>query len=81
MYFFVKQHIDAWVSRLLIIRKLKENKRNTRYTIMPTAFNAVHLKNQRDESFALGNGQAKLYPAWWEVDKVSIYFRLSLKVL
>ncbi|KAE8674852.1 Detected protein of unknown function [Hibiscus syriacus] len=53
-------------------RKLKENKRNTRYTIMPTAFNAVHLKNQRDESFALGNGQAKLYPAWWEVDKVFI---------
>ncbi|KAE8722950.1 hypothetical protein F3Y22_tig00013285pilonHSYRG00098 [Hibiscus syriacus] len=52
--------------------KLKENKRNTRYTIMPTAFNAVHLKNQRDESFALGNGQAKLYPAWWEVDKVFI---------
>ncbi|KAE8724737.1 Ubiquitin family protein isoform 1 [Hibiscus syriacus] len=32
----------------------------------------VHLKNQRDESFALGNGQAKLYPAWWEVDKVFI---------
>ncbi|KAE8685178.1 S uncoupled 1 [Hibiscus syriacus] len=28
--------------------------------------------NQRDESFALGNGQAKLYPAWWEVDKVFI---------
>ncbi|KAE8672372.1 endo-glucanase 2 family protein [Hibiscus syriacus] len=70
--YFDGGHIDAWVSRLLIIRKLKENKRNTRYTIMPTAFNAVHLKNQRDESFALGNGQAKLYPAWWEVDKVFI---------
>ncbi|KAE8671709.1 protein LOL1-like isoform X1 [Hibiscus syriacus] len=28
--------------------------------------------NQRDESFALGNGQAKLYPAWWEVYKVFI---------
>ncbi|KAE8675809.1 putative protein phosphatase-2c [Hibiscus syriacus] len=28
--------------------------------------------NARDESFDLGNGQAKLYPAWWEVDKVFI---------
>ncbi|KAE8704881.1 Microtubule-associated protein RP/EB family member 1C [Hibiscus syriacus] len=70
--YFDGGHIDVWVLRLLIIRKLKENKRNTRYTIMPTSFNAVHLKNQRDESFALGNGQAKLYPAWWEVDKVFI---------
>ncbi|KAE8726263.1 putative cellulose synthase A catalytic subunit 1 [Hibiscus syriacus] len=51
--------------------KLNKNK-NIRYTIMPTSFNAVHLKNARDESFDLGNGQAKLYPAWWEVDKVFI---------
>ncbi|KAE8711273.1 hypothetical protein F3Y22_tig00110299pilonHSYRG00117 [Hibiscus syriacus] len=51
--------------------KLKKNK-NIRYTIMPTSFHAVHLKNARDESFDLGNGQAKLYPAWWEVDKVFI---------
>ncbi|KAE8714171.1 hypothetical protein F3Y22_tig00110201pilonHSYRG00406 [Hibiscus syriacus] len=28
--------------------------------------------NQRDESFVLGNRQAKLYPTWWEVDKVFI---------
>ncbi|KAE8656819.1 hypothetical protein F3Y22_tig00116997pilonHSYRG00403 [Hibiscus syriacus] len=33
---------------------------------------ASTIPNQRDESFALGNGQAKLYPAWWEVDKVFI---------
>ncbi|KAE8654177.1 hypothetical protein F3Y22_tig00117056pilonHSYRG01052 [Hibiscus syriacus] len=70
--YFDGEHIDAWVSRLLIIRKLRKNKKNSRYTIMPAAFHAVHLKNQRDESFSLGNGQAKLYPAWWEVDKVFI---------
>ncbi|KAE8673085.1 hypothetical protein F3Y22_tig00111812pilonHSYRG00138 [Hibiscus syriacus] len=71
--YFDGGHIDAWVTRLLIIRKLKKNK-NIRYTIMPTSFHAVHLKNARDESFDLGNGQAKLYPAWWEVDKVFILF-------
>ncbi|KAE8722406.1 hypothetical protein F3Y22_tig00014064pilonHSYRG00115 [Hibiscus syriacus] len=71
--YFDGEHIDAWVSRLLIIRKLRKNKKNSRYTIMSAAFHAVHLKNQRDESFSLGNGQAKLYPAWWEVDKVSVY--------
>ncbi|KAE8685736.1 hypothetical protein F3Y22_tig00111095pilonHSYRG00972 [Hibiscus syriacus] len=70
--YFDGDHIDAWVSRLLIIRKLRKNKKNSRYTIMPAAFHAVHLKNQRDESFSLGNGQAKLYPVWWEVDKVFI---------
>ncbi|KAE8718273.1 hypothetical protein F3Y22_tig00110015pilonHSYRG00036 [Hibiscus syriacus] len=70
--YFDGGHIDAWVTRLLIVRKLKKNIKKTRYTIMPTSFHVVHLKNQRHESYVLANGQAKLYLAWWEVDKVFI---------
>ena len=61
-------------------KEIEEKYKKMLYTIMSTSFHVVHLKNQRQESYVLANGQAKLYPAWWEVDKVSVYFRLSLKV-